>query len=120
MSQQLSVRCTISLDVPVGELVHELANPLTGMSVSVQVLERHLAQHMPQIDGTIVSTLQILKDEIARLQLLLDEFRCVSGPVLLNLQPVALARVVEELVENVVGQGRQERPPAKSSVLAAL
>jgi len=88
----------ISLEVTISELVHELANPLTGMSASLQILERHLTQNERQFDGTIVSTLQNLREEIVRLHSLLEEFRCLRGPVLLNLQPIALACIVEDLL----------------------
>jgi two-component system, NtrC family, sensor histidine kinase HydH len=99
MNQQgQSANQTISFEATIGELVHEIANPLTGMSASVEFLEQHLAENEGQLDGTMADIVQGLRVEIVRLHSLLDEFRCLSGPVLLDLQPVALARVVEELL----------------------
>jgi signal transduction histidine kinase len=89
---------TIPFEVTIGELVHEIANPLTGMAASVQFLEQHLAENEGRIDGTMTDIVQGLRAEIGRLHALLDEFRCLSGPVLLDLQPLALTQLVEELL----------------------
>jgi two-component system sensor histidine kinase AtoS len=68
------------------------------MAASVQFLEHHLAENEGRIDRTMAEIVQGLRAEIGRLHALLDEFRCLSGPVLLDLQPVALPRIIDDLL----------------------
>ena len=76
---------------------HEIANPLNFMSTSLQFLEREL-KRKNFADPSLTSTLQEASNEIQRLSSLLDQFRMFTLPKLLDLQPINLASLVEEVV----------------------
>ena len=57
---------------------HELGNPLNGMSLTVQLLEQRLARPSAATESQVASTVSRLKSEIARLNLLLRDFRALS------------------------------------------
>jgi PAS domain S-box-containing protein len=91
------------------KIAHEIANPLNGMSLTVQRLERQLASHTSGLDQPIQTTLRRLRDEIRRLTGLLDDFRSLSRREQYNFQPTALAVIAAEIlameVESCVAKG---------------
>ena len=57
---------------------HEVGNPLNGMSLTAQILERRLAKRPEQVEDNIITPLRTLMSEIRCLSLLLDEFRTLA------------------------------------------
>jgi len=80
------------------KLAHEIGNPLNGMYMTVQLLERRLAKHADTPDDTVKSPMQTLKDEITHLNQLLHEFRSLSRREKYNFRPTALAAVAGEVL----------------------
>jgi two-component system sensor histidine kinase HydH len=78
-------------------VTHELANPLNGMLVSVEIVEKYFAAN-PRAMDEIGDVLAILKKEIQRLFLLLEELRCSGALFEIRLQPTSLAAEVRELL----------------------
>ena len=91
------------------KIAHEIANPLNGMSLTVQRLERQLASHASGLDEPIQTTLRRLRDEIRRLNGLLDDFRSLARREQYHFQPTALAVIAAEIlameVENCAAKG---------------
>jgi len=91
------------------KIAHEIANPLNGMSLTVQRLERQLASHASGLDEPIRTTLRRLRDEIRRLNGLLDDFRSLARREQYHFQPTALAVIAAEIlameVENCAAKG---------------
>jgi len=91
------------------KIAHEIANPLNGMSLTVQRLERQLASHTSGLDEPIQTTLRRLRDEIRRLNGLLNDFRSLARREKYNFQPTALAVIAAEIlameVENCAAKG---------------
>jgi signal transduction histidine kinase len=79
------------------KIAHEIANPLNGMSLTAQRLERQLAQ-ASCLDEAIQTTLGRLQGEIRRLNGLLDDFRSLSRREQYNFRPTALDVIVGEIV----------------------
>lgn len=79
------------------KIAHEIANPLNGMSLAAQRLERHLARPGGPLDEAVGLTLRRLKDEISRLHHLLDDFRSLSHREKYNFQPTALPVIAGEI-----------------------
>jgi len=82
-------------------LTHEIANPLNGISVTVQVLQRHLAEqsaHWGQ-DEFLFSNLADLKTEIDRLGALLNDFRSLARKPQLHVMPTHLGTLVDEVLK---------------------
>jgi signal transduction histidine kinase len=78
-------------------IAHELANPLNGMLVSVEVIERYCETNPRAVDE-ITDLLRILRNEIKRLVLLLDELRSSRVLAGINLQRTSLSSEIKELL----------------------
>lgn len=107
------------------KLGHEIANPLNGMSMTLQLLERRLAREAGQVDAGATSAVKRLKDEITRLSQLLEDFRSISRREKYSFQPTALATVAGEVFAAEMEyysarriQVEQDFPPDLSLVVA--
>jgi signal transduction histidine kinase len=80
------------------KLVHEIGNPLNGLSTTIQVLERHLIKRGYVTDDLLISTVHDLKNETNRLQSLLQELRVFARPQQLDCQPTDVALVAAEVL----------------------
>lgn len=77
---------------------HEVGNPLNGMSLTAQILERRLAKRPDQAEDSIITPLRTLMGEIRRLSLLLDEFRTLARRQTLYCKPLQLAQLVTDVL----------------------
>ena len=100
------------------KIAHEIANPLNGMSLTVQRLERQLARQASGLDEAVQIILRRLRDEIRRLNGLLDDFRSLSRREQYNFRPAGLTGIAAEIfameVENYATKGvrvKQLFPP---------
>jgi len=80
------------------KIAHEIGNPLNGMATTVQILERHLAKQKGPVDDLLISAVQDLAQEIARLRSLLRGLRTLARPRPLDLQPTDIAAVAAEVL----------------------
>ncbi len=87
-----------TMSLTTAKLVHEIGNPLNGMSTTVQLLERDLMKPGPPDKELLRATVHDLSSEINRLRSLLVEFRSLARAHALDLQPTALASLVTELL----------------------
>jgi PAS domain S-box-containing protein len=78
-------------------LSHEIANPLSGMLTTVEVMQRQIVE--PAAGDSFKDDLRILQEEISRLATLLSDFRSLSHPVQLNLAPTDVASLITETVK---------------------
>ncbi len=78
-------------------LAHELSNPLNGMRLSVEAIERSLVGN-PRAMDEIGDLLVILSKEIKRLIGLLKALRWSGVPVDVDLRPTFLAAEISELL----------------------
>lgn len=96
----------ISLGTLASGLHHELKNPLTALSLHIQLLDerlRGLAAAEPLDD-----LLSVLKTEICRLNGVLEEFRSFASLQRLNLQPVDALAVLDEAVRLIGPQAANQ------------
>jgi PAS domain S-box-containing protein len=77
---------------------HELANPLNGMSLTIQLLEQRLNRLTDGAGTQLAPTVKRLKDEISRLQKLLGEFATISRKEKYEFRPVNLVQLIEDIV----------------------
>src|SRR5215467_9360616 len=84
-------------------LTHEIANPLNGISVTVQVLQRHLSKHNAQSEQNefLNSNLADLKLEIDRLGALLNDFRSLARKPQLHVAPIHLDALVDDVLKTL-------------------
>jgi signal transduction histidine kinase len=78
-------------------IAHEMGNPLNGMLVSAEILERYL-QANPRAMDQIGDLPALLKKEIKRLMLLLKELRSSRVLLAVDLQPTFLQEEIRELL----------------------
>lgn len=76
----------------VSAVAHEIRNPLNALSLSIQTLNRRLRNHLDE--GTR-SVLDVIREEIHRLDHLVDDFLGYARPVLPSSEPVPLADVLD-------------------------
>jgi two-component system sensor kinase FixL len=86
------------------QMAHEIANPLNGIAMSIEVLERRmLANH----DTSAQTTLKRIANELSRLKSLLFDVRDLSREPKYTRRPLALNAIVEEICV-------EQRPICKS------
>ncbi len=79
-------------------LGHEIANPLNGMFLASQLLQRRLARD-PNADPKLVAGVERILKENRRLQGLLVEFRSLSKRQVLRRAPTDIAKLIDDIVE---------------------
>lgn len=91
------------------KFAHEIGNPLNGMFLTAQRLERHLAGQPCFSDQAVQSAFRRLRDEIRRLNQLLNDFRSLSRREQYNFQLTSLAMIAGEIfateAENYAANG---------------
>jgi PAS domain S-box-containing protein len=89
----------IAIGTTAAKIGHELANPLNGMSLTVQLLEQRLNKHSSPADPQITSTVNRLRNEVARLNTLLEQFRSLSRREKFDFQRTTLTALIREAIE---------------------
>ena len=77
-------------------LAHEIANPLNGMYVQCQLMERRLSK-VPDLDPRIHDAMELLLAENVRLTRLLQEFRSLSRGEAVELARVDIADILDRV-----------------------
>lgn len=77
---------------------HELANPLNGISLTVQLLEQRLNKLVDGMESQLTPTVKRLKDEISRLQKLVGQFATISRKEKYVFRPVNLTQLIDDIV----------------------
>ncbi len=77
---------------------HEIANPLNGMYLTVQLLEQRLAREPAESDGQIAANIKKLRDEIGRLNQLVQQFRTLSRREKFEFRILRVADLIEDVV----------------------
>ena len=76
---------------------HEIGNPLNGMFVNVQLLERNISKDEGKINETTISSVKGLKNELTRLGHLLHDFRSVARHDQYVFRRFSLAALIKEI-----------------------
>ena len=76
---------------------HEVANPLSGLSASLQFAESDLAKRVFDVPS-LRATVQSASKEVERLVSLVNEFRSLALPQPLDLKAINLPTLVEEIL----------------------
>lgn len=89
----------VAIGTTTAKIGHELANPLNGMSLTIQLLEQRLAKQADVLDVQIVPIVNRLKSEVSRLSALLEQFRSLSRREKFDFQRITPANLVGEAIE---------------------
>jgi signal transduction histidine kinase len=88
-------------------LHHEIKNPLTALSLHVQLLDEQL--HHEPAAAAVDELLGVLKTEVHRLNGVLESFRNFANLQRLSIQPTDILEVLEEVVRLVRPQATKQR-----------
>jgi signal transduction histidine kinase len=89
-------------------LAHEIANPLNGISTTVQVMQRYLSSRREEsADNFLATNLVDLKTEIDRLGALLNDFRSLARAPQLHILPLDLRTLVAEVMKMFSSEAEQ-------------
>ena len=91
--QRLSAMGTLAAGV-----AHEIRNPLNAISVGLQRLRLEFAPAEPGAKGEYTRFVQLLREEVGRLNALVDQFLTLARPLKLSLAEGPIAPVVAEVV----------------------
>jgi signal transduction histidine kinase len=80
------------------KLGHEIANPLNGMYLTVQLLEQRLSREPTASNGQISANFRKIRDEIARLTQLVRQFRTISRREKYDFRSFNLAELIGDVV----------------------
>jgi two-component system, LuxR family, sensor kinase FixL len=81
------------------QIGHELANPLNGLSLTIQLLQQRLSKLPNPPDSQVMATIQRLKNEISRLNQLASQFRTISRRENYDFQPTELAGLIDDVIK---------------------
>lgn len=97
---------------------HEIGNPLNGMYLNMQLLQRRLAR--AELPEQAVSSMAVCVSEVERLRDLLSEFRSLSRRQSFHFEPVDVASLLDDVVAGQRADCEAHGVRIESSVLAAL
>jgi PAS domain S-box-containing protein len=84
-----------TVGITAAKLAHEIANPLQAMNTLVEVMEDRLAGNS---ETTLNSFIDAFRAEVDRLRAFLKEFRNMTSPMKLEIQPVDLMLLSREVL----------------------
>ena len=79
------------------KLAHEIKNPLTPISISIDDLRRSHQEHLPDFDRLLLETTATIKSEVNRLTGLLDQFALFARMTPPVIAPVAASAFVDKV-----------------------
>jgi signal transduction histidine kinase len=97
----------LSLGTLASGLHHEIKNPLTALSIHVQLLEKRLRE--PDQKKPVDELLGVVKSEVLRLNGVLESFRDFASLKRLIIRPARVHDVLEEIVRLVRPQAEQQQ-----------
>ncbi|HEX9144864.1 MAG TPA: PAS domain S-box protein [Candidatus Binatia bacterium] len=97
-AQLLESERLAAIGTTAAKIGHEIANPLNGMYLTVQLLEQRLVKELAGSDGQIIANIKKLRDEIARLNQLLQQFRALARRDQYDFRTLHLADLIDDVV----------------------
>jgi PAS domain S-box-containing protein len=81
------------------KLGHEIANPLNGISLGIELLEKRIAKQADSPDPELYRSIKRLKNEISNLRQVVGQFRRISRKEKYDFELSLLTELVREVVE---------------------
>ncbi len=75
-------------------LAHEIRNPLSSVKMNSQIILKNI-----KFEGNDKRRMEIIVNEISRLERILDEMLDFAKPIKLNLQPISIHQVIDSCLE---------------------
>ncbi len=87
-----------SLTTMAAGVAHEIKNPLASMGIHIQLMRRRLGSGSVQIDE-YHDTLNILEEELERLNTIVSNYLFTVRPIASNLNPVDINAMISDLIQ---------------------
>jgi PAS domain S-box-containing protein len=97
-AQLLESERLAAIGTTAAKIGHELANPINGMSLTIQLLEQRISKVPDGSSGAVLVTVKRLKDEIGRLHKLVGQFSIISRREKYDFQQNSLATVLTDVI----------------------
>jgi signal transduction histidine kinase len=101
-------------------LSHEIRNPLNAAALQLAVLERRVRKLASDVQGPLLDPLLLVRDEIARLEHLLQDFLQFARPRELNARPLALEPLVSAVADLLGGEAERRGVTLERELPAGL
>ncbi|HWE25655.1 MAG TPA: ATP-binding protein [Myxococcales bacterium] len=101
-------------------LSHEIRNPLNAAGLQLEVLERRVRKLAPREQASLLEPLQLVREEIGRLEHLLEDFLQFARPRELNVARVDPAVALESVVGFLAGDAEQRGIALEHTVAPGL
>ena len=88
-------------------LSHEIRNPLNAAALQLSVLERRVHRLPPVSQGPLLEPLTLVRDEIRRLDHILEDFLQFARPREFVPRPVALPPVITKVLDLIGGEAER-------------
>ncbi|MFH1037040.1 MAG: ATP-binding protein [PVC group bacterium] len=85
-------------------VAHEIGNPISSLAIQVQLIERQVRELGPPLRDRLLKTISIIKEELRRLDLIVDQFLKTLRPGTLQFRETDLVGVVEEVLALIGGE----------------
>ena len=79
-------------------LAHEVRNPLNSISLQISVLERRIGRCEAGLAGEMAELVDVIREEIRRLEMLVDDFLLFSRTDRIQYRPARLEDIVGEVL----------------------
>jgi signal transduction histidine kinase len=106
----------VELGQLVGGLAHEIKNPLSTISLNLQLLGEDLRLEDDETHRRLLRRLSSVQEETVRVRDILEDFLRFAGKIELSLQVVDLGRLIEELVDFFSPQADTARIILRTSI----
>jgi two-component system, NtrC family, sensor histidine kinase HydH len=90
-------------------LSHEIRNPLNAAALQLTVLERRLHKLSQDIQGPLLEPLHLVRDEIRRLDHILEDFLQFARPREFQPRPVEVTTVLTKVLDLLDGEAERRR-----------
>ena len=90
-----------------GGLAHEIKNPLSTLSINLQLLEEDLQRAGEHAGGKCLARIATLRREVRRLEEVLEDFLRYARPHELKLVPADVNRLLDEMLDFVSPEATQ-------------
>ena len=91
------------------KIAHEVKNPLTPISISIDDLQKSYKERLPDFDSTLDETVGVIRAEIKRLTKMLDEFASfarMTPPVIADVKSDRLTDDIKTLYKREIDSGK--------------
>jgi two-component system, sporulation sensor kinase E len=98
-------------------VAHEIGNPLTALQIHLELLNKEVKKISHKSQEKLIGFVKVIKEEIKRLDTIVNQFLEASRPSLLRLEEVKIEDIMEELISLLSPEFRKNKIEIKKDYL---